>query len=67
MAVRGGAGDVARGGKRGHLQSDRSIVGIYETYSKRLEKRERAGQADAYQYNDLPQGLRVQLALIWCE
>jgi hypothetical protein len=40
-------------------------VGIYETYSKRLKKRERAGQPDIYQYDDLPKPLRVQIVQIW--
>jgi hypothetical protein len=40
-------------------------VGIYETYSKRLRKRERAGQPDVYQYDELPQQLRNQVIHIW--
>lgn len=39
-------------------------MGVYETYSKRLKKRERAGQPDVYQYDDLPESLRVQAAHI---
>jgi hypothetical protein len=39
-------------------------MGIYETYSKRLRKRERAGQPDVYQYDDLPETLRVQVVYI---
>ena len=39
-------------------------MGIYETYSKRLKKRERAGQPDVYQYDDLPEALRTQIYLI---
>ena len=44
---------------------NQSAMGIYETYSKRLRRRERAGQSDVYQYDDLPESLRVQLTLIW--
>jgi hypothetical protein len=40
-------------------------LGIYETFSKRLRKRERAGQPDVYQYDDLPDPLRVQIIHIW--
>lgn len=40
-------------------------MGIYETYSKRLKKRERAGQPDVYQYDDLPRPLRIQIIHIW--
>lgn len=40
-------------------------VGIYETFSKRLKKRERAGQPDVYQYEDLPEPFRVQITYIW--
>jgi hypothetical protein len=41
------------------------ILGIYEIFSKRLRKRERAGQPDVYQYEELPQPLRVQIIHIW--
>ncbi len=44
---------------------NRAVVGNYETYSKRLRKRERAGQPDVYQYDDLPESLRVQVTHIW--
>jgi hypothetical protein len=40
-------------------------VGIYETYSKRLKKRERAGQSDVYQYDELPDTFRTQVVHIW--
>lgn len=40
-------------------------VGIYETYSKRLRKRERAEQTDVYQYEEIPPELRVQIVHIW--
>jgi hypothetical protein len=39
-------------------------VGIHETYSKRLKNRDRAGQPDVYQYDDLAQPLRVKVYLI---
>ncbi len=39
-------------------------MGIYETYTKRLRKRERAGQPDVYQYDDLPEALRTQIYFI---
>ncbi len=39
-------------------------MGIYETYTKRLRKRERAGQIDVYQYEELPEPLRVQIYFI---
>lgn len=40
-------------------------MGIYETFSKRLKKREQAGQPDIYQYDELPEPLRVQIIHIW--
>lgn len=40
-------------------------MGIYETYSKRLKNRERAGQTDVYQYEKLPETLRTQIVHIW--
>lgn len=40
-------------------------MGNYETYSKRLRKHERARQPDAYQYDDLPKPLRIQIIHIW--
>lgn len=40
-------------------------MGIYETFSKRLKKREQAGQPDFYQYDDVPKPLRVQIIHIW--
>lgn len=52
-------------GVRPLAQYNRRVVGIYETYSKRLKKRERAGQPDVYQYDDLPNALRVQVIQIW--
>jgi hypothetical protein len=43
---------------------NQAVVGIYETFSKRLRKREQAGQPDVYQYNELPEPLRVQIVYI---
>jgi len=40
-------------------------MGIFETYSKCLKKRERAGQPDVYQYEELPEALRIQIIYIW--
>lgn len=40
-------------------------VSIYETFSKRLKKRERVEQTDVYQYDNLPEPLRVQITHIW--
>jgi len=40
-------------------------MGVYETFSKRLKKREQAGKPDVYQYNDIPKKLRVQIVHIW--
>jgi len=39
-------------------------MGVYETYSNRLKKRERAGQPDVYQYDNLPEALRTQIYFI---
>jgi hypothetical protein len=40
-------------------------VGIYETHSKRLKKREQAGQPDVYQFDEISWELRVQITHIW--
>jgi hypothetical protein len=37
----------------------------FETYTKRRKKLERTGQQDVYQYDELPQPFRVQVAHIW--
>jgi hypothetical protein len=39
-------------------------MGIFETFSKRQAKRERAGLPDVYQYDNLPEALRTQIYLI---
>jgi AbiJ N-terminal domain 4 len=36
-------------------------MGIFDTFTKRLRKKERAGQPDIYVYDDLPTPLRVQM------
>jgi hypothetical protein len=40
-------------------------MSIYETFTKRLKRSERAGKADVYQYDTLPQEFRVQVIHIW--
>jgi hypothetical protein len=37
----------------------------FETYSKRKKKAAKAGKPDVYQYDVLPEGLRVQIVHIW--
>jgi hypothetical protein len=38
---------------------------IWETFSKRQKRRERAGKQDVYQYDDLPAPFRMQVCHIW--
>lgn len=38
---------------------------VFETYSKRKRKLERAGQTDVYQYDSLPVPFRKQVVFIW--
>lgn len=40
-------------------------MGIYETFSKRQKKRERAGKPEVYQYDSLPRAFRIQVIHIW--
>src|SRR5437879_839231 len=40
---------------------------IYETFSKRLKKQEKAGQPDVYQYEVLPPEFRNQVIHIWMD
>lgn len=40
-------------------------MAIYETFSKRTKRLAQAAQQDTYQYDDLPQAFRIQVALIW--
>jgi hypothetical protein len=48
-------------------ESRRSLppMGIWETFSKRQKRRERAGKQDVYQYDDLPNPFRMQVCHIW--
>jgi len=39
-------------------------VGIFDRFSQRQKKREKAGQPDVYQYEDLPRPFRVQIIQI---
>lgn len=38
---------------------------IFETFSKRKQKRDRQGKPDVYRYDDLPEPFRVQVIHIW--
>jgi hypothetical protein len=40
-------------------------MGIYETFTKRRKRIERAGKQDVYQYEELPEPFRVQVIHIW--
>lgn len=40
-------------------------MGIFETFSKRMRRKARAGQAEVYQYDTLPRALKVQVIHIW--
>jgi len=40
-------------------------VRIFETFSKRKKKQEKAGQPEIYQYDNLPEPFRVQVIHIW--
>jgi hypothetical protein len=40
-------------------------VPVYETFSKKMKVKERTGQADVYQYDDLPKKFRIQVCHIW--
>jgi hypothetical protein len=40
-------------------------MGVYETFSKRMKRISKNGQADVYQYDDLPNPFRVQVIHIW--
>lgn len=42
-------------------------MGIFDTYSKRRERLEKAGQPDVYVYDELPDNLRVQIVHIWLD
>ena len=38
---------------------------MFETFSKRRRKQDKAGQVDVYQYDELPKPLRIQILHIW--
>ena len=38
---------------------------VYETYSERKRRIEKAGQPDVYSYDQIPQKLRNQVIHIW--
>lgn len=40
-------------------------MSIFETFSKRMKKKKRAGQPDVFQYDELPEPFRVQVIHIW--
>lgn len=40
---------------------------VYDLFSRRKKQREKAGKVEVYQYEDLPQPFRVQVAHIWRE
>ena len=40
-------------------------MGIWETFSKRQKRLQRAGKQDVYQYDDLPAPFRMQVCHIW--
>src|SRR5688572_21306157 len=40
-------------------------MAIYESFSKRLKKREKAGERDVYQYEVLPKAFLNQVIYIW--
>jgi len=42
-------------------------MAILDLYSRRKRRREKAGQPDVYQYDDIPRPLRVQIIQIWRE
>ena len=38
---------------------------VYDIYSKRKKRQEKAGQPDVYKYNEIPEALRNQIISIW--
>jgi hypothetical protein len=42
-----------------------SRMGIYETYSKRMKRLQKAGHQEIYQHDDLPHHFRGQVVWIW--
>ena len=47
------------------IQIEAKPVPVFETFSKRLKIRERAGKPDIHQYEDLPQPFRIQVIHTW--
>ena len=43
------------------------VMGVFDTFSKRLKKQQQAGKPDVFQYDDLPRPFRVQVVHIWAE
>jgi hypothetical protein len=41
------------------------MMGIYETFSKRMKRLAQAAQQDVYQYDELPETFRIKVAHIW--
>ena len=40
-------------------------MGVYDIYIKRKRLQEKAGQPDVYRYDEIPEGLRIQVIYIW--
>ncbi len=40
-------------------------MGVYDIYVKRKQLQVKAGQPDVYRYDDIPEGLRIQVIHIW--
>ncbi len=40
-------------------------MGVYDIYAKRKRLQEKAGQPDVYRYDEIPEGLRIQVIHIW--
>ena len=38
---------------------------VYDIYSKRKKQQENAGHPDVYKYDEIPEGLRIQIIHIW--
>jgi len=38
---------------------------VYDIYSKRKKRQENAGHPDVYKYDEIPEGLRIQIIHIW--
>lgn len=40
-------------------------MGVFDIYAKRKQLQEKAGQPDVYRYDEIPEGLRIQVIYIW--